>query len=189
MPRGKRDAPVPHRGHGSAGKEESAEPRFLVVGHVRAPHGVRGELRITILTDFPERFQEQAELWMGSPPRLVVVQRARIQGDVARVKLLGFDDRDSVEGFRGSAVLVPLEQAMPLPDDTYYIHEVVGLEVWTDEGERLGVVSDVLSLPANDIYVVAADEKEIWLPAIEDVVLNIDIHGGRMVVRLLPGLV
>ncbi len=188
MPKRKGDAPVPHRGHGSAGEGESAEPRFLVVGRVRAPHGVRGELRIRILTDFPERFQEQAELWMGTPPQLVVVQRARVRGNEAWVKLVGFDDRNAVEGFRGSDVLIPLEQAMPLPEDTYYIHEIVGLEVWTDEGERLGVVSDVLSLPANDVYVVDADETEIWLPAIEDVILEIDPEEGRMVVRLLPGL-
>ena len=188
MPAPTGDAQASHPGHGSAGEEEAAEPRFLVVGRVRAPRGVQGELRIRILTDFPERFGEQSELWIGSPPRPVVVQRSRIRGDEAWVKLVGFDDRNAVEVFRGSDALVPLEQAMPLPEGTFYIHEIVGLEVWTDEGERLGIVTDVHSLPANDVYVVDTGKAEVWLPAIEDVILEISPDQGRMVVHLLEGL-
>ena len=189
MPQQERDASLRDECCGSAGREKSAEPRFLIVGHVCAPHGLRGELRVQIYTDFPERFRAGAEIWMGDPPAPFAIERARLQGDQAWVKLTGLDSRNAVEGFRGCDVFVPAEQAMPLPEGAYYIHQIVGLEVWTDAGERLGVVSDVLTLPANDVYAVDSPQGEIWLPAIQDVILDIDMQGRRMTVRLLPGLI
>jgi 16S rRNA processing protein RimM len=189
MPRPASGVPLRDRNVGSAGQDGSAEPRFLVVGHVRAPHGVHGDLRVQILTDFPERFSPDAEIWLGLPPERHIVQRVRMEQDQALITLAGLNDRDSVERFRGTAVLIPREQAMPLPEDTYYIHDIVGLEVWTDAGERLGTVSEVMELPANDVYVVDSPQGEILLPAIADVVLSIDLPAGRMTVHLLPGLV
>ncbi len=181
--------PSPRDENGSAESHLPAEPRFLIVGQVRAPHGVRGEVRVQILTDFPERFRQGAEVWIGPEPRPYTIQQARFhEGDVL-IKLVGLDDRDAVESFRGAEVSVPAEHAMPLPEDTFYVHQIVGLHVWTDEGERLGTVTEVLSLPANDVYVVDTAQGEVWLPAIADVVLNIDLEQRRMTVHLLPGLV
>jgi len=174
--------------NGSAERDLPAEPRFLIVGQVRAPHGVRGELRVQVLTDFPERFRQGAEIWIGPEPRRYTIQNARFyKGDVV-IKLVGLDDRNAVEMLRGAEISVPTEQAMPLPADTFYVHQIVGLQVWTDAGQRLGVVSEVLSLPANDVYVVDTAEGEVWLPAIADVILGIDLEQGRMTVHLIPGL-
>lgn len=180
----------PPRGeNGSAEQDLPAEPRFLIVGQVRAPHGVRGEVRVQILTDFPERFRQGADVWIGPEPRRYVIQKARFhEGDVL-IKLVGLDDRNAVESLRGAEVSVPVEQAMPLPEGTFYVHQIIGLDVWTEEGERLGKITEVLSLPANDIYVVNAAQDEIWLPAIADVVLDIDLERRRMTVHLMPGLV
>jgi len=188
MPRPASGDPPRNESIGSAG-QRSAEPRFLVIGHVGAPHGVRGELRIQVLTDFPERFSPGSEIWLGRPPERRVVQRARIENDQAHVKLVGLDDRNSVERFRNSEVLIPRERAMPLPEDTYYIHDIVGLEVWSDDGERLGTIAEVMELPANDVYVVDSPQGEILLPAIADVILSVDLESHRMTVHLLPGLV
>ncbi|MDH7489820.1 MAG: ribosome maturation factor RimM [Anaerolineae bacterium] len=175
--------------NGSVGRDLPAEPRFLIVGQVRAPHGVRGEVRVQILTDFPERFRRGAEICIGPEHRRYTIQTARFhEGDVL-IKLVGLDDRNAVEGFRGAEVTVPVEEAMPLPEGTFYVHQIVGLRVWTDAGEPLGTVSEVLSLPANDVYVVNTPQGEIWLPAISDVILDIDLAQGRMTVHLLPGLV
>ena len=189
MPRPASGGPLRDRNVGSAGQDRSAEPRFLVVGYVRAPHGVRGDLRVQVLTDFPERFSPGAEIWLGQPPERHVVQEARMEEDQTLVKLVGLNDRNSVERFRGAYVLIPREKAMSLPEDTYYIHDIVGLEVWTDAGERLGIVAEVMELPANDVYVVDSPQGEILLPAIADVVLRVDLAAGRMTVHLLPGLV
>ena len=188
MPRREKQASPNDESHGSAGREKSAEPRFLVVGRVSAPHGIRGELRVQVQTDFPERFHEGAEIWMGDPAEPFTVEKSRFLNDEAWVKLAGLNDRNAVEQFRGLDVLIPMEQAVALPEDAYYAHQIVGLEVWTDTGEHLGTVSNVLALPANDVYVVDSPQGEIWLPAIADVVLAIDLGGGRMTVHLQPGL-
>jgi 16S rRNA processing protein RimM len=179
----------PAKNGGSAEGDRSAEPRFLVVGAVRAPRGLRGELRVRIETDFPERFRKGARVWIGDPPEPFVIDGARIQGDEVWLTLEGLNDRESVEGFRGSEVLVPVEEAIALPEDAYYLHQIIGLEVWTDEGKKLGTVSDVMSLPANDVYVVNSPQGDLWLPAIADVVLDIDLERRRMTVHLIPGLV
>ena len=189
MPRAASGVPLRKKKVGSAEQEQAAEPRFLVVGFVRAPHGVRGELRVQVLTDFPDRFSPKSEVWLGDPPERHIVLKARFQKDDVLLQLDGLDDRNSVERFRGSELLAPDDRAMPLPENTYYIHEIVGLEVWTDAGDRLGKVVEVLSLPANDVYVVDSPQGDILLPAIADVVLNIDLAAGRMTVHLLPGLV
>jgi len=181
--------PSPRDENGSAERDPQAEPRFLIVGQVRAPHGVRGEVRVQILTDFPERFRQGAEICIGPEHRRYTIQKARFhEGDVL-IKFVGLDDRNAVEPFRGAEISVPVEQAMPLPADTFYVHQIVGLDVWTDEGERLGPIVEVISLPANDVYVVETTQGEVWLPAIADVVLDIDLEQGRMTVHLLPGLV
>lgn len=188
MPQRARSKP-PHDESGSAESHLPAEPRFLIVGRVRAPHGVRGEVRVQILTDFPERFRQGAELWIGPEPRPYTVEKARFhEGDVL-LKFVGLDDRNAVEALRGAEVTVPVECAMPLPEDTFYVHQIVGLDVWTDAGERLGVVSEVLSLPANDVYVVDTPQGEVWLPAIADVILRVDLEQRQMTVHLLTGLV
>lgn len=188
MPGGASRRP-PRDENGSAERDPQAEPRFLIVGQVRAPHGVRGEVRVQVLTDFPERFRPGAEIWVGPERRRYTIQKARFDEGDALIKLAGLDDRNAVEMLRGAEVSVPVEQAMPLPDGTFYVHQIVGLRVWTDAGEPLGTVSDVLSLPANDVYVVDTPQGEVWLPAIADVVLSIDLAQGRMTVHLLPGLV
>mgnify|MGYP005843099463 CR=1 FL=1 len=187
MPQRARSRP-PRDEDGSAESHVPAEPRFLIVGQVRAPHGVRGEVRVQILTDFPERFRQGAEVWIGPEPRPYTIENARFhEGDIL-LKLVSLDDRNAVEALRGAEVTVPMEQAMPLPEDTFYAHQIVGLDVWTDAGDRLGVVSEVLSLPANDVYVVDTPQGEVWLPAIADVILCIDLEQQRMIVHLLPGL-
>lgn len=175
--------------NGSVGRDLPTEPRFLLVGLVRAPHGVRGEVRVQILTDFPERFQKGAEICIGPEHHRYTIQKVRFHEGDALIKLVGLDDRNAVEMLRGAEVSVPVEYAMPLPEGTFYVHQIVGLQVWTDTGEPLGKVSEVISLPANDVYVVGTREGEVWLPAISDVILDIDLAHGRMIVHLLPGLV
>lgn len=188
MPENRKNASRNAGGRGSAVERRSAEPQFLVAGHIRAPHGVKGELRVQVLTDFPERFQPGAEVWVGDFPQPFRVERARFTDDIVRLRLAGVGDRTAAEALRGLDIRVPRGEAMPLPEGTFYIHDIVGLEVWTEEGERLGEVSEVMSLPANDVYVVDSEQGEILLPAIRDVILDIDIETGRLTVRMLPGL-
>lgn len=166
------------------------EPRFLVVGQVVKPHGVRGEVAVEMLTDFPGRFSLLEKVYLDeNDPRPVALEGVRFHKGRALLKLGGYDDRTAVEKLRGEAILVPIDQAMPLEPDQYYQEDLIGLEVWTTDEEYLGAVVEILETGANDVFVVHGDRGEILLPAIPDVVQWIDLEENRMVVELMEGLI
>lgn len=159
--------------------------KAVTVGRVLAPHGVRGELKVEPLTDFPERFKRGARLWLrGSPHR---VEWSRTQGNLVYLKLEGVDTRTQAEGLRGEELRVPEAFALQ-GEDVYYQHDIVGLRVEDEGGEPLGRVESIFSTGANDVYIVRGEKGELLLPAVEDVVKAVDVPGRRIVVRLLPGL-
>jgi 16S rRNA processing protein RimM len=168
---------------------DGSEPRYLVVGRIVAPWGVRGEVKVALETDFPERFERLKRVYLGEKAISFVLEGSRLHKRHALLKLGGCDDRDAAEKLRGQLVQIPIEEAMPLGEDEYYVYQIVGLDVWTGEEEYLGRVSEVLFTGANDVYVVQGERGEILVPAVEDVVLEIDLAGGRLTVELMEGLI
>jgi 16S rRNA processing protein RimM len=158
------------------------------VARVAAAHGLHGELVCTILTDFPERFAETDEVLVGEP-RARRVEGHRLQGGRLVLKLAGVDDRTTAEKLSGALVQVPIERAVKLPPGSYFWHEIIGLRVEDQQGKSLGTVADIFPTGSNDVYVVRSAEREILLPAIKDVVREIDPHRGVMIVNLIPGLI
>jgi 16S rRNA processing protein RimM len=144
---------------------------------------------VEIMTDFPDRFALLRKVYLG--PRAVpfALEGFRLHKGSALLKLEGCHDRATVEKLRGQLVQIPIEEAMPLEQDEYYEHQIVGLAVWTAEGERLGTVDEIISTGSNDVYVVRGEERDILIPAIEDVVLEINLAKGRLMVELMEGLV
>lgn len=163
--------------------------RFLVIGRVLGPVGVSGDVRAQILTDFPERFLEVQTVHLGDSLRPYGVQSARLERDSVLLKLAGIDDAKMAQAIAGYDVQVPIDQAVELPPDTYYWHQVVGLEVWTTDGRFLGTISEVLRTGSNDVYVVGQGASEILVPAIADVVSSIDVANHRMTITPIPGLI
>jgi 16S rRNA processing protein RimM len=168
---------------------DSSEPRYLVIGKIVAPWGIRGEVKMAIETDFPERFQRLKRVYLGEEAVAFVLEGSRLHKRHALLKLGGCDDRNAAEKLRGQWVQIPIEEAVPLGEDEYYVYQIVGLDVWTTEGEHLGRVSEVLSTGANDVYIVQGEKGEILIPAVEDVVLEVDLAGGRLIVELMEGLI
>lgn len=164
-------------------------PPYLAVGRIATAHGIRGEVEVEIHTDFPERFVPGARLFAGERKRALVIETVRPYKGRLLIKFAEVADRTGAERMRGEWLYVPIEEAWPLGEDEYYEHEIIGLQVWTDEGEYLGVVDHIIYTGANDVYVVQGPRGEILLPAIRDVVLDIDVKAERMTVHLLPGLV
>lgn len=160
----------------------------LVIGRVVAPRGLRGELKIAIETDDPERFGLLGEVYLGDGLVRFEVKRARLHGGQALLQLGGIESRTAAEQWRNAYVYVPLEEALPLSEGEYYYHQIEGLTVITVGGEVLGRVTEVLPTGANEVYVVQGDEGEILLPALKDVIIRIDLDAGTMVVRLPNGL-
>lgn len=169
---------------------------FVAIGEIVAPHGLRGEVRVVPLTDFPARFKATSQVLLGPPGGEpaggpVAVERARLSGRFVLAKLAGVDSLEAADRLRGRLLFVPRAHVAPLPEGRYYVFDLVGLAVETEDGALLGEVAEVLANPANDLFVVrpAGGGREILLPALKSVVREIDLPGGRMVVRLLPGMV
>jgi 16S rRNA processing protein RimM len=170
-------------------KRQRSEPKYLAIAQVLAPHGVAGEVRAAILTEFPERFALLDRVYLGDDGTAVGLEHHRFHKGQVLLKLEGYDNREQAEALRQALVQIPTEEAMPLPEGQYYIHQIVGLDVWTDEGEHLGRVEEVLETGANDVYLVRDEEgNTILIPAIHDAVLEIDLEESRMLVHLMPGL-
>jgi 16S rRNA processing protein RimM len=168
----------------------STEPRFLVIGRVIKPHGVLGEVRVEIITELPERFTWLKTIYVGeASPQPVGVESVRFHKDFALIKFEGCDSREAAVELRNQLLLVPEDEAIPLEEGEYYLYQLEGLEVYTDEGEHLGQLVEVVETKANNVFVIHGPRGEVLLPDTEEVVLDIDFENGRMEVHLLPGLV
>jgi 16S rRNA processing protein RimM len=154
------------------------------------PHGVRGEVNMRALTDYPRRLSAQARLYLGSHHQPFAVRRVRQRSEeMLIVQFEGVDDRNAAESLREEMVYVHIDDAVPLEEGEYYLYQIEGIRVVTSDGEELGQVTDVIETGANDVYVVTTPGgTEHLIPAIEDVIQTVDIAGGLMVVKLLDGL-
>lgn len=168
--------------------KSTAEPRYLAVGLIRSAHGLRGEVRLELLTDFPERFQPELRLYLGPEQLPFTVERLRLHRGYGILKLAEVGDRTEAEALRGMTAFVPREEAVSLEEGTYYEHQIVGLSVHTTEGKSLGRVKEILYTGANEVYVVEGLRGEVLLPAIPECILDVDLERGRLTVQLLPGL-
>jgi 16S rRNA processing protein RimM len=157
-------------------------------------HGLRGEVKVKILTHDPHRFRLLRQVYIGLGDDEPVPRRLehyRLHKGMALLKLEGLDDRTSAEALRDYLVLVPVAEALPLEEGEFYEHQILGLAVWTAGGEHLGEVVDILYTGANDVYVVRGttpQQPEFLLPAIADTVRQVDLEAGRLIVDLPEGL-
>jgi 16S rRNA processing protein RimM len=162
---------------------------LLAVGLVGRAHGVRGEVSVQQLSEVESRFEAGSVLLLGPEGnQRLKVTSARTHGHRILVTFEGIGDRDAAESLRGRVLLVREEEAPALPPDRYWVHEVVGMEVLTEEGRSLGTVREVLHNPANDVWLVGGGGREFLIPALRDVVAEVDPARRRAVIRELPGL-
>jgi 16S rRNA processing protein RimM len=159
-----------------------AEPD-LRIGRVLKAHGVKGALRVELLTDFPDRFAPGREVLVSG--RRLRVARSEEQDGSMLVTFEGIDDRNSAEPLAGNYITVPLAEARALPPDQYYHFQLVGLAVFDARRAReLGRVAEVLAYPANDVLRVTDGSRETLIPMVRDVVRSIAPAEGRIIVDL-----
>jgi len=165
------------------------KPEYIAVGRVLAPHGIRGEVKVEIMTDYPERFFHRPTLYVGPEATPITVRSARYFKSYVLLSFEDRPDRNSVEDLRGRYLQIPMAEAMPLADGEFYLFQAIGLEVVTDEGKALGKVTDVIETGANAVFVVEGSGGEVLIPDTEEVVLGADLEKGVLKVHLIPGLV
>jgi 16S rRNA processing protein RimM len=172
----------------STGAPDGA-PVYLVIGFLRRPHGVRGEIIMDIHTDFPERIKPERKIWVGDRHQVATFDTIRPHGNGLLVSFRGVDTVEDAGKFRNQWVYVKASEVPPLPDGQYYKYQLVGVDVADENGNPLGKLVEVLETGANDVYVVRDKAgKEILLPAIPSVVLEVSIERNAMKVHLLDGL-
>ena len=164
---------------------------LLQIGVLTTTHGVRGEVKVFPTTDDPMRFKKlkQVILDTGKEQIELEVAGARFFKNLVILKFKGIDNINDVEQYRQKSLYVTRENAVPLGENEYFIADLIGLKVVSDEGEELGDLSDVLQTGANDVYVVSKENTpDLLIPAIRDCIRQVDIENGTMQVHLLAGL-
>ena len=164
---------------------------LLQIGVITTTHGVRGEVKVFPTTDDPMRFKKlkQVILDTGKEQIELEVAGARFFKNLVILKFKGIDNINDMEQYRQKSLYVTRENAVPLGENEYFIADLIGLKVVSDEGEELGELSDVLQTGANDVYVVSKENTpDLLIPAIRDCIKQVDIESGTMQVHLLAGL-
>lgn len=165
---------------------DNAIPDRLVIGRVTAPHGVRGEFRMYIYSHFPENILQLQEIYIGDDPSPRKLTRARQKDNLIIMRVEGVTSKEMAEELRGELVRIDLEHAAPLDEGEFYHFQLIGLSAFDEAGNELGTVSDIIETGANDVYVIKdAEGKETLIPALEDVVPEIDVENQRITVRPL----
>ncbi len=173
----------------SSGSPIHGEPAYLSVGYLRRAHGVRGEMVMEVITDFPERLKARTKVFVGEDFQPMKIASVRHHHEGLLIKFEGLDRPEDTARFRNQVVYVSVKDRPPLPEGQFYIHELIGFDVMDDEGRLVGKLNDIIQTGANDVYVVVTpEEKEILLPVIPSVVLELDADRRLIRVHLMDGL-
>lgn len=147
----------------------------MVIGEVAGAFGVRGEIKVTLLTDFPERFKRLDRVFLGPDHTEHPVAHSRLHQGRVLLKLTGIDTPEAVTKLGHADICIPRREAVPLPDGAYYLEDVIGVQVRTVGGDLIGTVSDVLRTGSNDVWVVTDGSKSTLVPAIADAVRDLNV--------------
>lgn len=167
--------------------------QYYEVGRIINTHGIHGEVKVMVITDFPEeRFAKGVKLSVklaDGQRQELTVENARPQKQFLLVKFQGLDNINDVLAFHNCTLEVASDQLKPLPAGQYYYHQIIGLAVETVDGQPLGKIKEIMPTGANDVWVVARPkQKDLLLPNIPDVVKKVDLAAGKVTVELMEGL-
>lgn len=166
------------------------EQKFQV-GIFSSTHGVHGEFKVFPTTDDVKRFKQLKKVIMdtGKTSFLAEIENVKFFKQFAILKIKGYDTLNDIEQLKGSTLWVDREDAVKLSKDEYFVADLEGLTVVTDEGKTLGILEEVLSTGANDVYIVKNEEgREYYLPAIKECILKVDMKAEVVTVHMMPGL-
>lgn len=173
----------------NTGSHQPGEPVFIVVGKLRRPHGLRGEIVFEVITDFPERIHVGQILYVGNDYRPLRLAGLRPHKNTLLFRFEEIGTLDVAGEFRNHLVYVRIEDIPDLPEGEYYHHQLLKMKAVSREGEILGRVVDIIETGSNDVLVVQAEiGSDLLLPLIDEVIQEIDLDAGIIRVNLLPGL-
>ena len=166
--------------------------QLLQVGVISSTHGIRGEVKVFPTTDDPDRFRKlkQVILDTGREQKDLEIEGVKFFKQFVILKFKDIDNINDIEKYKGKSLYVTREHAVKLKKDEYFIADMIGMDVFTEDGELFGALKDVMETGANDVYIIEmSDGKEVLVPAIKQCILDVDIENRKMVIHLLEGLV
>lgn len=165
---------------------------YYDVGQVLTTHGLKGEVKVSLITDFPEkRFAPGSKLALkNNPAHRLTVQKGRPFKEFWLVQFKEITDIEQAQKLRGQTLVVSEKEQQALPAGSYYYHDILGCSVYNQQrGQKIGRIVDIETTGANDIWLVKTEQgQEFWLPYIKDVVKNIDVAHKRIEVEMMKGL-
>lgn len=164
---------------------------YLELGQIVNSYGIKGFLKVVPYTDDNTRFNDLETIYIEKSNKLqeYVIEEVKYSKNLVLLKLKGIDTIEQAEKFRNCYLKINRKDAIELEEDTYFLVDLIGIEVFTESGESLGNIIDVFPTGSNDVYVVKNEEgKQVLLPAIKDVIKSVDIKNKKMVVNLIEGL-
>lgn len=165
---------------------------MLQVGVITQTHGVRGEVKVFPTTDDVNRFKKlkQVILDTGKETMPLEIQSVKFFKQFVILKFKGIDNINDIEKYKRCSLYVTREHAVPLEEDEYFIADMIGMEVYTEDGNIFGTLKDVIETGANDVYVIeSAEHGEVLVPAIKECIRSVDIEKGQMMIHLMDGLI
>lgn len=166
--------------------------QLLQVGVISSTHGVRGEVKVFPTTDDVKRFKKlkQVILDTGREQKTLEIEGVKFFKQFVILKFKGIDNINDIEKYKGKSLLVDRANAVRLRKNEYFIADMIGLTVYTEDGEEFGTLRDVLETGANDVYIIdSLKHGEVLVPAIKQCILEVDIENGKMTIHLMEGLV
>lgn len=164
---------------------------LLQIGVITSTHGIKGEVKVFPTTDDNMRFKKLKECFIEWKGEILPVKAksCKFFKNMVILKFEDMDDINEVEKYKQCKLYVDREHAVPLEKDEYFMTDLMGIQVVTEDGKKLGTLREIIPTGANDVYVVAGGEKkELLLPAIKDCILKIDLGKRVMTVRLMKGM-
>jgi 16S rRNA processing protein RimM len=175
----------PNQESNPTGSPASGEPEFLAVGKIVRPHGIKGDLTMKLMTDFPERLRPGRTVYFGEEHQPFQIVTARPHGATYLMKFKGIENREDAATYGGLIVYVQTQKIPRLPAGEYYFHQLLGLTVVDEQGQILGTLDSILETRANDVYIIKTpDGSDLLLPAVEnEVILGVDLERREIRVR------
>lgn len=164
---------------------------MIAVGKISKSVGLRGEVRVTLLTDSPDRFRTLKVVWIGSEAATVTrykIQSVKVSPAAVVLQVENVETRTAADALRGQFVFVAAKDEVKPKKGSYFIHEIVGMTVVDEAGETIGTVQEVMQMPAHDVWVVTSGEKEFLIPAIKEVIRSVDVGRKTVVIRPMEGM-
>ena len=168
---------------------------YIRVGKIVNTHGIKGDVKVLPLTDDIKRFEKLESIYIEDDKSCIQIERVWYSKGFVMLKFKGLDNINDVIKFKNKYIVIEEKDAIKLPEDSYFIHQIIGLNVLCTDGKELGIIVDILQPGSNDVYVVKSmdtinnSEKEYLIPAIKDVVKSINLEDKIMIIEPIEGLI